>query len=568
MNGGAPAQAQAPRPGGQSLQNLIRPEQVARLPHLTTAQKQETEGKVSRLWEFITNSGSNSNDPRYQQALQELTRLSAQLMQGMKQFKERQQAQAQAKQASQGQTQGQNQSQGQGQQATGATQAQQANSALSFAQLLPEVQQRVNQQTFCYPPAMTEGSAQATQWLQEAKARYGQAIQRAQMAKNKKTELQRAAQSRAATGNPLTQDEHNGLSHKLAQCDKAIREAQSFMEKFKEQQEQFKNNRPQQKFTQPGAQPVVTGGENQSEGQGAGQQVQAGPQAYSIATAQAAARANATNSVTAPGASQPAGTVTSGSQSTPIEQVQQNPMMIAQPNASRPSTATQPGPPSAIHPSVQTGVQASHAHPNVTANAHPLSSAVNGMKAHPPPIPKNLQVADPTPVQMPPSRPTLNGGANVGLPGQIAQPALTTFPGYVLEQSEDGHLLSKKKLHDLVREVVGPNSDDQLTPEAEEICLNLLDDFVEDVITSGCRLAKLRGATSLEPRDCMVVLERQYNMRIPGFSTDEVRTVRKNQPAAGWAHKVSAVQAAKLMNGSGGGAGVANVGAATTSGST
>lgn len=66
----------------------------------------------------------------------------------------------------------------------------------------------------------------------------------------------------------------------------------------------------------------------------------------------------------------------------------------------------------------------------------------------------------------------------------------------------------------------------------------------------------------------MVVLERQYNMRIPGFSTDEVRTVRKNQPAAGWAHKVSAVQAAKLMNGSGGGAGVANVGAATTSGST
>jgi len=95
----------------------------------------------------------------------------------------------------------------------------------------------------------------------------------------------------------------------------------------------------------------------------------------------------------------------------------------------------------------------------------------------------------------------------------------------------------------------------------------MLDDFVDDLIASGCRLAKIRGATSLEARDIQVVLERQYNIRIPGFSTDEVRTVRKVQPAAGWAHKVGAVQAAKLMNGSaaGGGttavAGSGNVGA-------
>ena len=54
----------------------------------------------------------------------------------------------------------------------------------------------------------------------------------------------------------------------------------------------------------------------------------------------------------------------------------------------------------------------------------------------------------------------------------------------------------------------------------------------------------------------MVVLERQYNMRVPGYSTDEVRTVKKNQPQGGWAHKVSAVQAAKLMNGKDGAAAV------------
>jgi len=91
--------------------------------------------------------------------------------------------------------------------------------------------------------------------------------------------------------------------------------------------------------------------------------------------------------------------------------------------------------------------------------------------------------------------------------------------------------------------------------------LALADDFVEDVITQACRLAKLRGASSLEAKDAQVILERQYNIRVPGFSTDEVRTVRKNQPAAGWAHKVGAVQAAKLMNGSGSGAAIGSAGA-------
>lgn len=93
-----------------------------------------------------------------------------------------------------------------------------------------------------------------------------------------------------------------------------------------------------------------------------------------------------------------------------------------------------------------------------------------------------------------------------------------------------------------------------------QICLSMLDDFIDDVITSGCRLAKLRGGTSLEARDVQIVLERQYNIRIPGFSTDEVRTVRKSQPTAGWAHKVAAVQAAKLMNGAAAGGGTAAVG--------
>lgn len=67
------------------------------------------------------------------------------------------------------------------------------------------------------------------------------------------------------------------------------------------------------------------------------------------------------------------------------------------------------------------------------------------------------------------------------------------------------------------------------------------------------RLAKLRGSQTLEARDLQLVLERQYNIRIPGYSTDEVRTAKRVQPAAGWTHKMGAVQASKVTGGAGAG---------------
>lgn len=70
-------------------------------------------------------------------------------------------------------------------------------------------------------------------------------------------------------------------------------------------------------------------------------------------------------------------------------------------------------------------------------------------------------------------------------------------------------------------------------------------------MTQACKLAKLRGSSSLELRDIQIILERQYNIRVPGYSTDEIRTVRRPQAAPGWAHKMSAVQAAKLTGGGG-----------------
>jgi transcription initiation factor TFIID subunit 12 len=55
----------------------------------------------------------------------------------------------------------------------------------------------------------------------------------------------------------------------------------------------------------------------------------------------------------------------------------------------------------------------------------------------------------------------------------------------------------------------------------------------------------------LEIRDIQLILERNYNIRIPGYASDEIRTVRKFQPAPGWINKMSAIQAAKVTGGKG-----------------
>lgn len=69
---------------------------------------------------------------------------------------------------------------------------------------------------------------------------------------------------------------------------------------------------------------------------------------------------------------------------------------------------------------------------------------------------------------------------------------------------------------------------------------------MDQVIGAACKCAKSRGSKTLEIRDIQLILERNYNIRIPGYASDEIRTVRKFVPAQGWINKMSAVQAAKV----------------------
>jgi len=162
------------------------------------------------------------------------------------------------------------------------------------------------------------------------------------------------------------------------------------------------------------------------------------------------------------------------------------------------------------------------------------------------PIPRHLNVTSPSSVHMGQARPTMSGPTN-GAPGPMGQPVIPRPPPFQLE-GEGDRVLSKRKLDELVRQVTG-GGEEALTSEVEEAVLQLADDFVDNVISSACKLSKLRESPQLDIRDIQVILERNYNIRIAGYASDEVRTVRKIVPAPGWTAKMNAVSAAKVMGG-------------------
>ncbi|GAB6026731.1 Transcription initiation factor TFIID subunit 12 [Chamberlinius hualienensis] len=91
--------------------------------------------------------------------------------------------------------------------------------------------------------------------------------------------------------------------------------------------------------------------------------------------------------------------------------------------------------------------------------------------------------------------------------------------------SDNNQVLSKQRLQDLVREV-DPN--EQLDDDVEEMLLQIADDFIENVVTNSCLLAKHRKANTLEVKDVQLNLERNWNLWIPGFGSDELRPYKKS----------------------------------------
>lgn len=94
-------------------------------------------------------------------------------------------------------------------------------------------------------------------------------------------------------------------------------------------------------------------------------------------------------------------------------------------------------------------------------------------------------------------------------------------------------LLNKARLQELVAEI---DPDEQLDDDVEENLLQLADEFIENVVSHSCQLAKHRKSASLEVKDVQMVLERQWNMYVPGFGrATEIKQYPKS--ASTEAHK-------------------------------
>lgn len=244
-------QMAAPQP---QHSNLIRTDQVQKLPHLSDQQKVQHTQLVRGFWEILNTRDQQTHE--YQQAHTKLSQLSQNLMKGMRIFQQNrqqamqqhQQAQAAAQQGhpsqqpQQPQQQPQPQQQQQTPQGTQGPQGQpvqrtQSNNPQTINQLIPQIQARVNALNFFLPPNVTPEQVQT--WIPEARLRYGIALQKQEVGRARMADLRSSYAQRQAQGN-MSQEEMQEFKNRQLAAEKLFREGSEFLNKFKEQQESFK----------------------------------------------------------------------------------------------------------------------------------------------------------------------------------------------------------------------------------------------------------------------------------------------------------------------------------------
>ncbi|KAL8674490.1 MAG: hypothetical protein Q9168_001082 [Polycauliona sp. 1 TL-2023] len=567
-----------PPPAGlPSLQSLVRPDQIPKLANIPNDRKPSYIQGVTNLWDTIKTKPSDSQE--YLVAYKKLHEVSESLKKAMNQVRA-----AGSRPNSQGQPPPDARPPGQQPGQIPPAQAQDRFSA--------KVLENVRSQTFTVPPdVQAQGAQRAQLWLQENRQRYAVWLQKYDTSQVKLQELRNLMQQKEGKITPQEAQQFSGYK---AQHENNQQQASGWLKKFLASQAELRKQaeNPNASLAEASA-PAPTAGASSTDQVTSLAEPQASHtgtavntvsdhqgQPHTISSALDAARNHSNSTARAGSGPGSGGPVNQGSMNQ-AGTTQTTDSQIAadhshpHPNANPTTSTAPPQYHSSQAPNVATNIHqgphplshqaavtqsaekySQHTYPNPpgpnSSHAHPpMSGRDNQNSNHKMPIPKELKHPPPQAVAMSAARPTLTGGPSNGAMGSLGQPAIQKQPSYVLD-GEGERVLGRKKLEDLVRQVTGGMDGEEgetLTAAAEETLLDVADDFVDQVVTAACKLAKLRSSQTLELRDIQLVLERNYNIRIPGYASDELRTVKKIQPTPGWTQKIAAVQAAKVTGG-------------------
>lgn len=501
--------------GFPSTANLIKPEMVPKLIHLSENTRAQYEAGVKKLWEQLNAHPPSSIE--YQLAYKKLVDATGQLRTSLNKYKA-EQAAIQAAQAGHLTHSGQND----GTRPAGHAQhdprqyahINPSNGHIQGAEFSKNVIMQVRSQPFRVPQQIEAlGPERRAQWQRDAKLRYAQNLQRCENAGQKLREMNQDISARKAAGHKFSPEEGHALNSRKNQLEKALQETKEYMRQWNANQEQIlmsHNGAPDysgnqiNSIEQPHA-PTLIQQQNNTDVPG---------QHHTVNSAVEAARNRSLTSgrpTTSPSIPAQTGSSNankiengqhSGSHELPLNS-QPTPVISSGASSQSQTHSNQPGstPQSATSQSVRplshkaamaeaahsytsqpnfqppTSQSSGHAHPQIGGGNQdqPKNQQTSQQNSSNPrmPIPKDLKVTPPQPVPMGLARPTLTGGPTNGAMGPMGQPAIQKHPGYVLE-GDGERVLSKKKLEELVRQVTGGSGveseeGETLSAEVEEV---------------------------------------------------------------------------------------------------